>query len=87
MTIASAPQGRNAPDREEADGLLTPRQAADYLSISIRSLQTRTAAGEIPAVRMRRPGTTRGPLRYRRSDLDAYVASCMDQPVNRRGTS
>ena len=91
MTIAGPPAGRNGaslqligPDRRHEERLLTAPEAAKYLSISLRSLQTRAAAGEIPVVRMRRPGATRGPVRFRKSDLDAYAARCVADPVDRR---
>lgn len=91
MTIAGPPPGRNSPipqligpDGRHEECLYTAPEAAKYLSISLRSLQTRTAAGEVRAVRMRRPGAMRGPVRYRRSDLDAYAADCVAEPVDRR---
>ena len=91
MTIAGLPSGRNSPtlqligpDDGHAERLYTAPEAAKYLSISLRSLQARVAAGEIPVVRMVRPGATRGPVRFRRADLDAYAARCVSQPVDRR---
>ena len=91
MTIAGLPPGRNSPalpllgpQERHDERLYTAPEAAKYLSISLRSLQTRTAAGEIPVVRMVRPGATRGPVRFRRADLDAYAARCVSQPVDRR---
>ncbi len=91
MTIASSPPGRNSsglqligPDEAHAERLFTAPEAAKYLSISLRSLQARAAAGEIPVVRMARPGATRGPVRFRRADLDAYAAGCVARLVDRR---
>lgn len=67
------PEGGNA---RPADGLLTTPEAARYLRVSIRWLQGATAAGQISRVSLRRPGSQRGPVRYRREDLDAYVSAC-----------
>ena len=47
--------------------LLTPREAAEALAISQRSLWARTNAGEIPAVRICRS------VRYCINDLRAWI--------------
>ncbi len=91
MSIAGPQPGRNGPslqliaaDERHEERYFTALEAAKYLTISLRSVQTRVAAGEIPVVRMRRPGATRGPVRFRKSDLDAYAARCVADPVDRR---
>lgn len=50
--------------------LLTRNTAARYLAISVRTLFTLTQAKKIPCVRI-----TDRCVRYRREDLDAYVAT------------
>jgi excisionase family DNA binding protein len=45
--------------------LMTPREAAEHLAISTRTLWTLTACGKLPAVRIGRA------VRYRPSDLSA----------------
>lgn len=54
----------------QADGWLTSKKAAEYLGISVPSLHNAVSAGRI--VRHGEPGTA---LRFRRTDLDAYVAA------------
>jgi excisionase family DNA binding protein len=76
MIIAKPPSGRNGPDELTTHGLLTSHQAARYLSVSLRWLQAATAAGHVRCVRLVRPGASRGLVRYRKDDLDAYVAQC-----------
>jgi excisionase family DNA binding protein len=79
MKIADPPSGRNAPaghDAPPTEGLLTSQEACRYLRVSLRWLQSATAAGHVRCVRLAHPGTQRGPVRYRRDDLDAYVARC-----------
>ncbi len=66
-----------------ASELLTTIEAAHYLRMSPRWLQGQTAAGVIQALRLCRPGATKGAVRYRRSDLDAYIASLASDPVSR----
>jgi excisionase family DNA binding protein len=76
MTIASVRPGRNAAQSDSEDGrLLTLREAAAYLGVSTRWLQSATAAGLIKRVSLALPGRTRGPVRYRKSDLDAFIES------------
>ena len=74
MTIADSPPGRNSPapqllgpSERHDERLFTAPEAAKYLSISLRSLQTRTAAGRDsrrphdPAKSDERTGTLRHP--------------------------
>ena len=53
----------------EDDGLLRPREAAQWLKISERSLWTLTQRGDINAIRIGRS------VRYTISDLVAFVES------------
>jgi excisionase family DNA binding protein len=78
MIIAEPHSGRNTsgPDASPTHGLFTSHEAARYLSVSLRWLQSATAAGRVRCVRLTRPGASRGPVRYRKDDLDAYVAQC-----------
>jgi excisionase family DNA binding protein len=90
MSIAQAPSGCSTPppqydgsDRRD-DGLYTFREAACYLRVSERKVQAEVAAGRIRKVSFARPGAKKGPVRFRRCDLDAYVAACVVEPVDRR---
>jgi len=47
--------------------LWTPDQAAEQLAVSLRTLWSLTAGGELPAVRIRRC------VRYRPADVQAYI--------------
>ncbi|MBQ2782584.1 MAG: helix-turn-helix domain-containing protein [Oscillospiraceae bacterium] len=49
--------------------LMTRSQAAEYLAISIRTLDRRTKAHQIPVIRPRRGGK----VQYLRRDLDKYI--------------
>jgi excisionase family DNA binding protein len=51
------------------DCLLRPREAAEWLKISARSLWSLTQRGELPAVRIGRS------VRYLLTDLQAYAES------------
>lgn len=57
----------NSPDGAPNLGLLTPREAARWLSISQRALWSEGRAGRIPVVRIGRS------TRYDIRDLIAYV--------------
>lgn len=61
----------------ELRGLLTLKQAADYLALSPRALQDRT---DIPRVDVRDPASDRAAWRYRRVDLDAFAARRVVNP-------
>ena len=76
MTIAGLPSARNTPDRTADGGLLTLHEAAKYLRGSPRWLQGATATGRVKKVSLAFPGAKRGPVRYRKSDLDAFVEGC-----------
>jgi excisionase family DNA binding protein len=51
--------------------LLTVKEAAKYLRVSISSLRNYFRAGRIPFLRLLNRS-----VRFRRADLDAYLASC-----------
>jgi hypothetical protein len=55
----------------QAGALLTSKQAAAYLAISLRALQSRA---DIPRVDMSPPGSERAMWRYCRADLDRLIA-------------
>jgi excisionase family DNA binding protein len=52
---------------ETGTELLTPRQAAAFLTMSLSFLYKRAAAGKIPTIRVGRS------LRFRRCDLAAWI--------------
>lgn len=68
----------SAHDAAPADIYFTKHEAASYLRRCIRTIEKLTAAGELPAYRVR------GKLLFRRGDLDAYVDA---QRVRPRGSS
>lgn len=51
--------------------LLRPKEAAAFLAISLRALQSRA---DIPRVDMSPPGSERAMWRYRRADLEQLIA-------------
>lgn len=51
--------------------LLTAREVADLLGVTMETVLRWTRAGELPAIRL--PGTARGRLRYRLEDIDAWI--------------
>lgn len=55
----------------QAGALLTSKQAAAYLAISLRALQGRA---DIPRVNIAPPGSERAMWRYCRADLDQLIA-------------
>lgn len=91
MKLAGPPHGSNSPDPGNVTpyprGLLTTDEAARYLSISPRKLQAEVAAGRVRKIVLKPPGATRGPVRFRPADLDAYVESCAVDPVSREPCS
>ena len=52
------------------DRLLTVREIARYLAMAPGTIRNRVSAGTIPFVKL--PG---GQVRFRRADIDAWVAS------------
>jgi hypothetical protein len=55
----------------QAGALLRPKEAAAYLAVSLRALQSRA---DIPRVDMSPPGSERAMWRYCRADLDRLIA-------------
>lgn len=64
------------------DALLNKQEAAEYLKVSIRWLETNP---DIPKVNLARPGSRRAIIRYRKSDLDSYIASRVVECPTGRG--
>jgi excisionase family DNA binding protein len=56
--------------REERDEVLTVQEAAYYLKVTVNSMYQRVARREIRHLKMGRL------LRFRKSDLDAFLESC-----------
>ncbi len=56
------------PGNDIEDRLLTAAEAARYLGYAEGTIRNKAAAGEIPTVKL---GTA---LRFRRSELDAWIA-------------
>jgi hypothetical protein len=54
--------------------LLTPNQAALYLSIGESSLLRLKQAGILKTVAIKLPGSSKPVVRYRLTDLDEYVS-------------
>jgi hypothetical protein len=64
-------QRRKQPLRP-ADGYLSRADAAQYLGVSLRWLE---ASATIPKHNLGRPGGKKAMWRYRKSDLDRWIAS------------
>ena len=65
--VAAATLDRVMDDHEDPDELLTPREAAQLLKVSERTLRLWTARGEVRGAF--KPGPAAGPWRYRRREL------------------
>lgn len=66
---AAVEAGAVAPEIPASAGLLKLPEAAAYLDLGISTFLRRVRAGEIPAYALGRRS-----VRYRRADLDAYIA-------------
>ena len=55
------------------DRLFTPPQAAEYLAVSRKTIETWRSRGDRPQPRFVKLGTKA--VRYRQSDLDAFILS------------
>jgi excisionase family DNA binding protein len=71
---ASAQVSHAAPDEgpDAARPMLTREETAAYLAVSTRTLDRLVRAGEFPAYRIG------GHRRFRKTDIDQYVASKME---------
>jgi excisionase family DNA binding protein len=67
-----------AQDRTPSSPLLTRQEAARYLRISKRTLDTAEAEGELRAIRVR------GRVLYHRDALDAYIRRCAEREGSQR---
>jgi hypothetical protein len=73
------PENRpNAPTIEPASDVLTPKQAAKYLHLSHRTLETMRTRGNGPAFAKYGEGRSARVV-YRRCDLDGWIASRVRQ--------
>lgn len=60
------------------EGLLTVDQVAALLQVSVRQVQDMAAGKEIPAYRV--GGPKRGPWRFKRSEVEQWLAQQRNQP-------
>jgi excisionase family DNA binding protein len=68
-TAPSRPQAPETLEAAQNQALMTPQEAAQYLRISVATLQRLSRFGEIPGIHI-------GKLwRYKKSDLDEWLAS------------
>lgn len=63
--------------------LYSTEEAAHYLGLSPQSLCRYRLTG-VPHIPFVRVGSGRGRIRYRQSDLDAYIASCVRSSTSER---
>lgn len=68
MTAPTTPATASPPP------LLTLTEASTYLGVPRSTLEKWTRAGRLPAIKL--GGQARSHVRFRRGDLDAYVAAC-----------
>jgi len=61
--------------------LLTAREVAELLSVSTETVLRWTRRGDLPALRL--PG---GAIRYRQTELDAWLATCTTTQPDRSPT-
>lgn len=61
-----------------ADEILTIREVADLLKIGEKTAYTMAQAGELPGFKVR------GQWRFRRSDIDGWIAAQLDRARGRR---
>ena len=61
------------------DSLLTLKQAAEILNVSLRTMCAIRSRGEIPVVQ-----TSPRTIRIRRKDLDTYIKEHVQEPRRRR---
>ncbi len=81
--IQTASQGEGlrafdkAPATSPLDEILTTIEAAEYLRLSKFTLEGMRVKGGGPRYAKLSKGRGRGAVRYRRADLDAWVAACL----------
>ncbi len=63
--------------------LLTTKQAAGYLGVGERFIQTETGAGRLPFIRLGDPRARRRPIRYSLKDLREYAEAGRVSPGKR----
>jgi len=68
----------------DADSLLVSKDAAKFLAISLRLLQSRA---DIPRVNVSPPGSERPMWRYRRGDLIEFIARSTILPFRREASA
>lgn len=54
--------------------LLTVEEVAELIQYHPQSVRAFAKIGALPCVRIKRPGAARGKLRFRRADVDAWIA-------------
>lgn len=74
----------SVPAREETDYLLDVNEAAAMLSIAPATLRNWAYQRRIPKVKL---GGSRGPLRFRVSDLQRYIRASVQRPLGARVAS
>lgn len=55
----------------QGDPLMTTREVAEYLRVSTTTILRSWKSGDLPGFRV---GGRRGPLRFRREEIDAWLA-------------
>jgi predicted DNA-binding transcriptional regulator AlpA len=58
------------PDAKTRESLLNKKQAAKKATISVRTLDSRMASGDVPYIKLG------GVVRFRASDIDDWINSC-----------
>lgn len=71
---------------DDNDPLMTTSQAADYLGIAASTLERYRLTGQ-PAIAHVKFGGPRGPVRYRKSVLDQFIADSMRLTTSDRGAT
>jgi excisionase family DNA binding protein len=69
----------SAPSDHVRERLLTAREVAELLAVSVETVLRYARRGELPAIQL--PG---GQLRFREDDLDAWVAARARPRANNR---
>ena len=56
-----------------SDQLMSARTLAEYTDLSESTIRHWTSNNRIPFIRIRLPGNSAGAVRYRRSEIDAWL--------------